>query len=46
MSFLSSLVSSPSAAQTTAKDLWPSGLSPEAEAEVQSAMAERAPGFV
>jgi hypothetical protein len=40
VSFLSSLVSSPSAAQTTAKDLWPGRLSPKTEAEIQSAMAD------
>ena len=34
MSVLLSLVSSPSAAQTTAKDLWPARVSPEAEAKV------------
>src|SRR6266513_482426 len=46
VSFLLSLVSSPSAAQTTAKDLWPSGLSPEAETEIQPAMADREPGLL
>ena len=34
MSVLLSLVSSASAAQTTAKDLWPARVSPEAEAKV------------
>jgi hypothetical protein len=34
MSFLPSLVSSPSAAQTTTKDLWSAGLSPQAQAEI------------
>src|SRR5207249_10283572 len=46
VSFLSSLVLSPSAAQTTAKDLWPGGLSPKTEAEIQSAMADGAPGIL
>src|SRR5262249_2852567 len=46
MSFLSSLVSSPPAAQTTAKDLWSAGMPPETEAQVQSAMADRAPGLL
>ena len=43
MSFLSSLVSSPSAAQTAAKDLWPTGLLPQAEEEIQSALADGEP---
>jgi hypothetical protein len=46
VSFLSSLVSSPSAAQAAAKDLWSSGLLPPAEEEVQSAMANRSPGLL
>ena len=41
--FLSSLVSSPSAAQGAAKDLWSSRMPSGAEAQVQSEMAERAP---
>ena len=40
MSFLSSLVSSPSAAKAAAKNLWPTGLSPPAEAKLQSTMAD------
>src|SRR5262249_20520563 len=44
--FLSSLVSSPSAAQAAAKDLWSNGLSPQAEEKVRSAMADRAPGLL
>jgi hypothetical protein len=39
MSFLSTLVSSPSAAQAAAKDLWSARVSSKTEAEVQSAMA-------
>jgi hypothetical protein len=40
MSFLPSLVSSPPAAQTTTKDLWSAGLSPQAQAEIESGMAD------
>ncbi len=43
VSFLSSLVSSPSAAQGAAKDLWSTRMPPGAEAQVQSEMAEQAP---
>src|SRR5439155_1322054 len=43
VSFLSSLVSSPSSAQTAAKDLWPTGLLPQAEEEIQSALADGEP---
>ena len=46
VSFLSSLVSSPSPAQTTAKDLWSARVPPPAEAEVQSAMASQEPGLL
>ena len=45
MPFLSSLVSSPSTAQTTTGDLWSAGVSPPAEAGVRSAMADREPGL-
>ena len=45
VSFLSALVSSRSAAQTAAKDLWPARVSPKTEAQVQSAMANQAPGL-
>src|SRR5215472_13038703 len=46
VSFLSSLVSSPSSAQAAAENLRPSGLPPPAQAEVQSAMAHPASGLL
>jgi hypothetical protein len=45
VSFLSSWVSSPSAAQAAAKDLWSNGLSPQAEAKVRSPMATEHPDY-
>jgi hypothetical protein len=41
--FLSLLVSPQSTTQAAAKNLWPTGLSPQAEAKIQSAMADQAP---